>query len=111
MHFQKIPPERMTDLILGSNTRTKVLDTGVAIETTVALMSYNGCPIRKLDADHYEVVRTKEIKEFQHTSKRTDNINSIACSMQKLRNIINYNVTDPKRITWLTLTYAENMQD
>ena len=112
MHFQRIPPERMPDLNLGSNTRTKVLDTGVAIETTVTLMNYSGgCPIRKLDADHYEVVRTKEIKEFKHTSKRTDNINSIACSMQKLRNIINYNVTDPQKVTWLTLTYAECMRD
>jgi hypothetical protein len=32
-------------------------------------------------------------------------------SLAKLRDLINANVTDPKKILWVTLTYAENMTD
>lgn len=110
IRFEKVEPnEKYIDI--GQNIRTKILDTGVAIETTVALMSYRGCPIIKLDADHYKLKRNGEIKEFNHSSKRTDNISSISLSMKKLRDIINYNVTDTEKVTWLTLTYKENMQD
>lgn len=110
IRFKKVKPNEKY-INIGKNTRTKVLDTGVTIETTVALMEYCGCPITKLDADHYKLKRTGEIKEFKHNSKRTDNLNSISLSMKKLRDVINYNVTDTEKVTWLTLTYAENMQD
>lgn len=111
IRFQNVPPEKVDAKFMGANTRTKILDTGVSIETTRALMQYRKCPIIKLDADTYKVRKTGEVKSFKHTEKRTDNVNSIACSMKKLRDTINYNVTDLKKITWLTLTYAENMQD
>lgn len=110
IRFQKVSPDKI-DINLGNNERTKVLDTGASIETTIALINYKGCSIIKLDADHYKIKRTDEIKEFKHTQKRTDNLSSIARSMKKLRDIINYNVTDLTKVTWLTLTYAENMQD
>lgn len=108
--FKKISPDSI-ELKPSNNMRTKIIDTGVAIETINSFMNYNNCPIEKLDKNHYKLKRTGEIKEFVPSEKRTDNINSIASSMKQLRDIINYNVTDTEKVTWLTLTYAENMQD
>lgn len=111
LRYKKVHPDEK-NIKIGDNTRTKIIDSGVAIETTIALFCNNtSCHIEKLDKDHYKVKRTGEIKEFKHTEKRTDNIASIAVSMKKLRDIINYNVQDISKVTWLTLTYKENMQD
>lgn len=108
--FKKFSPDQF-NFNLGANVRTKIIDTGVGIETINAYMSYHGCPIVKIDKDHYRIKRNGQIKEFIHNEKRMDNLSSVAYSMKKLRDIINYNVTDTEKVTWLTLTYAENMQD
>lgn len=72
-----------------------------------------GCSILKLDADTYVdlAAGTGEVKEFEHHDRRTDDIASLSQSLVRLRNLINANVTDPQACKWLTLTYAENMQE
>lgn len=68
-------------------------------------------PIRKLDKDYYLELSTGEICEFKHNDRRTDNLTSIAQSLKHLREYINTNITDPLKTLFITLTYADNMQD
>lgn len=68
-------------------------------------------PIKKLDKDYYLELTTGEIREFKHTDRRTDNLASVAQSLKCLREYINTNITNPKKALFITLTYADNMQD
>lgn len=68
-------------------------------------------PIKKLDKDYFVELATGEVKEFKHTEHRTDNIASVAQSLKHMREYINTNVIDPRKALFITLTYAENMQD
>lgn len=68
-------------------------------------------PIRRIDADHYEDLRTGEVKEFQHIENRSQNLQSVARSLVRLRDLLNTNILDVSHCRWVTLTYAENMLD
>jgi len=68
-------------------------------------------PIRKLNKDYFVELSTGEVKEFNHTEQRTDNLTSVAQSLKHLRSYINASVINPRRALFVTLTYAENMQD
>ncbi len=68
-------------------------------------------PIKKLDRDNFVNIKTGEVKGFKHTEKRTDNIKSVSQSLKQIRNYINTNITKPEKALFVTLTYAENMQD
>lgn len=69
--------------------------------------------ILKIDKDHYLVLSegTGEVKTCRHSVTRADNLQSVRRSLAKLRDLLNTNVTDPRKARWLTLTYAENMTD
>lgn len=69
------------------------------------------CPIAKLDADRYLVKGTGEIKEYKHTKNRSEGVDSLRRTMKNLRYLINNNFTGAQNELFLTLTYAENMQD
>lgn len=69
------------------------------------------CSIRKLDKDNYVVVETGEIKQFNHIDTRDQCSRSVKATISKIRSYVNTNVTDPKKVLWITLTYAENMTD
>lgn len=68
-------------------------------------------PIKKLNKDYFVELGTGEIKEFKHTEHRTDNLTSVAQSLKHMREYINTNITDPRKVLFITLTYAANMQD
>lgn len=67
--------------------------------------------IQKLNDKEYLNLSTGEIFDFELSYNRADNKNSLRQSMRKLRNLINTNCSEPKKVKWITLTYAENMQD
>lgn len=67
--------------------------------------------IEKVNADLYVDKRTGEVKEFRHTTNRSDSKNSVSQSLRKLRDLINANLTEPEKALWVTLTYRENMRD
>lgn len=53
-----------------------------------------------------------EIKEFENKAKnRSENINSMYKTLKRLRYLINNNFVGAKNELFITLTYAENMQD
>lgn len=67
--------------------------------------------IAKLDKDTYTDKRTGEIKEFRHIENRSQDLDNVAKSLKRLRDILNANITDVSKCRWVTLTYAENMTD
>lgn len=67
--------------------------------------------IQKLDKENYIDKKSGEIKKFKIGMKRIDNIQTVKSSLAYGRDIINTNVTEPKRCRWCTFTYSENMQD
>jgi len=69
------------------------------------------CNIINLDKEHYILCKTGEIKQKKHIENRKDNTASVRRSLNNLRDLINTNVIDVNKCKWITLTYAENMQD
>lgn len=67
--------------------------------------------IAKLDKDTYTDKRTGEIKEFRHIENRSQDLDNVAKTLKRLRDILNANITDVSKCRWVTLTYAENMTD
>lgn len=91
----------------------KVVESGNVIALTVFQKpsQIEPPPVRKLSADTYLDLRTNEIKEYSKSENRADNVQSLKRTFGKLRNLINANVTTPRNLRWVTLTYAENMTD
>lgn len=52
-----------------------------------------------------------ELHEYAHSSDKSGCIDSVRRSLAALRLIINANCSDARRLSWVTLTYAENMTD
>lgn len=69
------------------------------------------CPIQKLDKDYYMLISSGEVRECEHSENRADNKLQVSQSLKRLRDYINTNVIDVSKCKWITLTYAENMQD
>lgn len=71
----------------------------------------HGAVIRKLNKTDYVDTRTGEVKKFEKQKTRKDDKISLSRSLSNGRDYINANVTEPEKCRWITLTYAENMQD
>lgn len=56
-----------------------------------------------------KIILHGEVKKFNHTEKRIENLSSIKASLQKIREIVSTNVTQKnmKNCLWVTLTYAK----
>ena len=67
--------------------------------------------ITKLDNEYYCDNRTGEVKEFQHIENRSQDLQNVAKSLKRLRDLLNANITDVSCCRWLTFTYADNMTD
>lgn len=79
-----------------------------------------GSSIVRIDEDHYVNASdidyasgeiTGEIKKFNRTDNRGQNLNGLAKSMKAVRDLINCNIANPAFARWMTFTYAENMTD
>ena len=67
--------------------------------------------IQKLNKQQYVELATGEIKDFELSANRSENLNSLGKTMKKMRYLINNNFYGKKNELALTLTYAENMTD
>lgn len=90
---------------------TRVTTMGNIIKLSVLDKEPCKPPIRKLSKDFYLDLRTGEVKEYQHNDSRADSLQGIRRSLEKIRALVNTNVTVPENTLWATLTYAENMTD
>ena len=69
--------------------------------------------IQLLDKDNYVYLPTGEVKICNHIENRSESIAQISQSLKRLRDYINFNVSDVSHCKWLTLTYrrvGENKQ-
>lgn len=71
----------------------------------------HSCKIKKVDADHYCLLETGEIKEFDHGESRKDSYCSLKRTFKHLRYLINNNFTGSGNELHMTLTYRQNMTD
>lgn len=67
--------------------------------------------MRMLDGDHMVDTRDGCVIDIKHADSRADSLKEVRRSLARLRELINTNCSEPSRIRWLTLTYAENMRD
>lgn len=109
MALKKYPLHISPDDIAPTES-CKVTICGDSIELTT-ISHYSDLPhIKKIDKDTYKILRTGEIRTFNHDSAR---IKSMVQTFSKIRNLINANITSEtaQNALWVTLTYAENMTD
>lgn len=98
-------------LEIPDNATVTVKETGNVTEIMFTQKQNTECYIRKLDKERYCDLRTGEVKNFNHTDNRSDNLKSVAKSLRKGHEYLNTNITDVSKCRWLTLTYRENMTD
>ncbi|WP_199173088.1 hypothetical protein, partial [Sporosarcina sp. P17b] len=67
--------------------------------------------IRKLDSERYVELSTGEIKFFERSETRADNLNSLRQTFKKLRYLINNNFSGCSNELFITLTYAKQTKD
>lgn len=99
--------------------KNKVFPVGYCKKTTagntVEFLSMSSAPMPpptlKLDADHYCNTNTGEVLEYLKSATRADNTDSLRKTFKRIRDLINANCTEPEKLHWITLTYAENMTD
>ena len=116
----KVEVLKANEVIIG-NAPIKVTTCGNVIETmAMSKVNRKGSAIINLgdykyvlpgDIDNDTGEITGEIKEFNRTENRAQNLNGLAKSMKAVRDLINCNVLDPSCVRWMTFTYAENMTD
>lgn len=90
-------------------------ESGDVIEVTeVPQRHFADSGIVRISKDEYIRLsdETGEIHQFEHKAKsRLDNERSLRRTFSRIRDLVNANATDTEKILWMTLTYAENMQD
>ena len=67
----------------------------------------------KLSDEEYVVTGTGEIKQYEKQEKvsRMQSPESVRRTMRRIKELVQTNVTDVRKVRWCTLTYAENMTD
>lgn len=106
-----IQVENITNFFLSDNDKVKVTRSGNVTEVQYLSNANKKQIIKKIDKDSYVNLETGELKLFVHNENRADDLRSIQKTMKLGRDIINSNITDPKKAKFITLTYAENMTD
>jgi len=98
---------------IEDNKMVKLTDMGhlkeVMYMETVPFGTFND--IVKLNKDMYMILSTGEIKAYNHTENRSQNVDKLRITFKKIRQIINYNFIGADNELAFTLTYADNMTD
>lgn len=68
-------------------------------------------PVRKLSQSQYVNINSGEVCDYNRSSSRSDNTDSLRYTFKHIRGLINTNCTIPQNLHWVTLTYADNMTD
>ena len=74
-------------------------------------LSLSPPPITKIDRDLYMLNETGEVREYQHTENRSQNVDNLRRTFKQIRHIINFNFSGGGNELAFTLTYVENMTD
>lgn len=97
--------------ILDRPARVKRIQAGNVVEY-VSIKKYPpSIPIERISESEYIDLRTGLLCEYDKATDKSECYMSVRKSLKRLRNILNANCTDEKRLLWVTLTYRENMTD
>lgn len=95
-----------------NNALLKVTEMGNVIELQYMSKRNTKQTVQMLQGmKQYVDLTTGEIKDVVKHDTRADLKKNLYRTFKALRGIINANITDVTRVRWITLTYAENMQD
>lgn len=96
---------------INENDLVKLTEMGNVTEIQYLSHINKSSVIKMLGKNQYVDLRTGEIKECINHESRKDHKSNLYRTFRKIRNLINTNVVDVNNCSWITLTYAENMQD
>ena len=89
----------------------RITEAGPVTEVLHLVNKSTGNGLKKLNADEYVVMKTGEVLEYIHTQNRAQNIGNVKRTLRNIRLLVNTNIKDASKVTWITLTYADNMTD
>lgn len=105
MKITKVDPYKIADSSLVTVTKMNHL-----VEVQHMGKMNRTCHIKKLDSDRYFDIETGEIKDFNKSENRSQNLNSLRQTFKKLRYLINNNFVGAKNELFVTLTYRGDLQ-
>lgn len=113
--FMKYKKLNRIDFDICGNDKVLVKEMGKTIEIQYLTSKTEDAPIKKISSEEYINMRTGEVCKFEtrekESSSRLDSEKSLRKSLKTIRELIATNVTDAKKVRWVTLTYRENMTD
>lgn len=108
----KIQVQKTGPPVFPSDAWATVTEAGNIVKVTLSSHHNLKQTIQLLEGgDEYIVISSGEVKEVEHKETRAQNMASVRTTFQKLSMLINANTSDPTKCRFVTLTYAENMQD
>jgi len=102
---------KRVDAFIKGNDYVTLTDMGEIIEVQYLERMNHSISIKKVSKTKYVDLVTGELKEFNLSENRSQNVNSLRQTFKKLGYLVNNNFKGGKNELWGTLTYAENMQD
>lgn len=101
----------MEDEVNAPQSPTKVVSMGNITELVICEKKSRGSPCKRISKDSFLDTRTGEVRDYQHIEDRSQSEQSMRHTLERIRGLVNTNVTEPENVRWITLTYAENMTD
>lgn len=98
--------EKDTDIVISPNSLVTVTQMNHITEIQYMKKMNTKQNIKKISKTEYVLLDTGEIKQFEITDKRIDNIKSLQKTFKKLRYLINNNFLAKKNELFITLTFA-----
>lgn len=109
--MKKIKTKKTDEIIIKPDDLVTVTKMGNITEIQHMEKMNTRQTIQKISKHQYVVLETGEVKDFELSANRSENINSLRKTMKKMRYLINNNFYGKKNELALTLTYEENMTD
>lgn len=76
------------------------------------VLKNTGGYIKRIDKEHYYTVRDGVIHTYRRKAKsRKDTVNSLKRSFSRLKELIDINCTEPKKVQFITFTFREVVRD
>jgi len=96
---------------LRGNSYVRVTESGNIIDVTYMEKRNDSQTVKLLGNGKMMIVSTGEIIDISNGENRLDYKSNLFRTFRRIRNLVNANVIDSEYCRWVTLTYAENMQD
>ncbi len=109
MKFEKI---KNKEIQLKKNTMVTVTEMGLVTEIQYMSRRNQRAHTIRVSAEKYVNLATGELRHYKKKPEtRIESENSVRKTMRRIRELVQTNIIDHKKVRWVTLTYAENMTD